>query len=141
MGTASSTSSMPASENALRQSLAAWLRWHAPSAEERNRAPESCHPLLDAMARASGVQAVARLATEIENADERLVALAADYEAEHDKLRAEVERLRLALTEIADWCLANEWLHGLSLARAALGTPEHRPEAPLGLLLDELEGE
>ena len=47
---------------------------------------------------------------------------------DRDRLRAEVERLRKALIEIADWCLANEWAHGLSLARAALGTPELRPE-------------
>ena len=42
---------------------------------------------------------------------------------DRDRLRAEVERLRKALIEIADWCLANEWAHGLSLARAALALP------------------
>ena len=33
---------------------------------------------------------------------------------DRDRLRAEVERLRKALIEIADWCLANEWAHGLN---------------------------
>lgn len=72
---------MPVSENELRSALAAWLRWHASSAEERERAPANCRPLRDAMARASGVQAVARLATEIENAGGHAVALAACSES------------------------------------------------------------
>ena len=72
---------MPASENALRTSLVAWLRWHAPTAQERKGAPDNVLPLLDTMARASGVQAVASLATEIENAGGHAVALAACSES------------------------------------------------------------
>lgn len=62
--------SMQPSEKALRSSLAAWLRWHAPSVEEREAAPSECRPLLDAMAMCSGVQAIARLADEIEKAND-----------------------------------------------------------------------
>ena len=54
------------SDAALRRSLAAYLRWHAPSRVELERAPAECRPLLDLMSRASGAQAVARLADAIE---------------------------------------------------------------------------
>jgi hypothetical protein len=54
------------SDAALRRSLAAYLRWHAPSRVELERAPAGCRPLLDLMSRASGAQAVARLADAIE---------------------------------------------------------------------------
>ena len=72
---------MYVSENALRSALVAWLRWHAPSSKERNGVPEACLPLLDTMARASGAQAVARLAAEIESAGGQDIALAACSES------------------------------------------------------------
>lgn len=55
-----------AAAEVLRTALVAWLRWHAPSADEREHAPAECRPLLDAMSHASGSQAIARLACEIE---------------------------------------------------------------------------
>jgi hypothetical protein len=55
----------------LRLALAAWLRWHAPSVTERERAPAACRPLLDAMSRASTAWTVARLADEVEDAARR----------------------------------------------------------------------
>ena len=58
---------MPTLRN-IRTALAAWLRWYAPSAEERKRAPDACRPLLDAMAGVEGSQSIARLADEIEHA-------------------------------------------------------------------------
>ena len=75
-------------DKTLRASLVAWLRWHAPSAAERRGVPDACLPLLDAMARASGVQAVARLATEIQNAERDLAAM----RAQRDEARALVRR-------------------------------------------------
>jgi len=72
---------MHPSDEALRLALAAWLRWHAPSAREREGAPATCSPLLDEMSRASGAQNVARLASEIEKAGGQAVALAACSES------------------------------------------------------------
>lgn len=72
---------MKPSEDALRASLVAWLRWYAPSDRERENAPAECRPLLDEMSRISGAQTVARLATEIENAGGQAVALAACAES------------------------------------------------------------
>lgn len=93
---------MQPSDKTLRASLVAWLRWHAPSAAERQGVPDACIPLLDTMARASGTQAVARLATEIENADEQLASIAANYEAVHDELRAEIATLTGVINAIVD---------------------------------------
>lgn len=76
-------------DKTLRASLVAWLRWHAPSAAERRGVPDACLPLLDAMARASGVQAVSRLATEIQSAERDLAAL----RAQRDEARALVRAL------------------------------------------------
>lgn len=72
---------MQQSDKALRASLVAWLRWHAPSAQERKGVPDNVLPLLDTMARASGTQAAARLATEIESAGGQDIALAACSES------------------------------------------------------------
>ena len=54
-------------EDELRAALVEWLRWHAPSRQERDRTPEKCRPLFDAMSKASGVGVIARLAKSIED--------------------------------------------------------------------------
>jgi len=77
-------------DKTLRASLVAWLRWHAPSAAERRGVPDACLPLLDAMARASGVQAVARLATEIQNAERDLATLRAQRDEARELVRGAV---------------------------------------------------
>ena len=74
-------------DKALRASLVAWLRWHAPSKAERRCVPDACRPLLDTMARASGTQAVARLATEIQNAERDLTALRAQRDEARELVR------------------------------------------------------
>lgn len=79
----------------LRKALVAWLRWHAPSAQELERAPAEYRPLLDAMSRASGVQAVAQLASAIEKG-----AAESAYQEGH---RAGVERA----ADVVDGCARN----------------------------------
>lgn len=56
--------------SSLRASLVAWMRWHAANKEEIERAPDQCRLFLEAMSKASGVQAVAMLASEIEREPE-----------------------------------------------------------------------
>ena len=57
-------------QTSLRASLVAWMRWYTANKEEIKRAPDRCRLFLEATAKASGMQAVEMLASEIERGPE-----------------------------------------------------------------------